>query len=178
MLYYYKSYYSRADDYKIMRAHYVNLYVTNRELRENSRRRNRRSELLEVVKQGDLVCVSELAEFGSTKELIVTLGKILQKGGIVHSYKEGLEIGQGDSLGKAVELISKALENFGKMTGGRYRKPLKRGKLSDKDRQKIAKMYMNGYSQTDIAKEFSVTQMTISRVVSGFKCKRKRRFVN
>lgn len=134
------------------------------------------NQLLDYVREGDTVVVTKLDRLGrSLSQVLTTLDSLSEKGVSFRALDQNIDTSKNDDpMAKAmIQLLGMFAElerNFivtrtqeGKKASGNYGgRPMK---LSDREQAEIKKLFASGASKSELSRRFSVSRMTIQRIV-------------
>lgn len=138
-------------------------------------------ELLDYIREGDVVCVTKLDRLGrSLKGIMTSIDDIHSKGAALTTLDGVINSADDSPFGKAVLHVIAVFAELNKgliiknTTEGRERaiaqgKHMGRPKtIPDSDREKIRKLVQSKKkSQNQLSKEYGVSRTTIRRIVEG-----------
>ena len=138
-------------------------------------------DLLEYIREGDVVFVTKLDRLGrSLKGIMTAIDNIHSKGAAITTLDGVITSADDSPFGKAVLHVIAVFAELNKSliikntTEGRERaiaqgKHMGRPKtISDSDREKIRKLFQTKQkSQNQLSKEYGVSRTTIKRIVEG-----------
>lgn len=138
-------------------------------------------DMLEYIREGDIVCVTKLDRLGrSLKGIMTSIDDIHSKGAVLTTLDGVINSADDSPFSKAVLHVIAAFAELNKnliiknTREGRERaiaegKHMGRPKtIPDRDREKIRQLIQSKQkSQNQISKEYSVSRTTIRRIVEG-----------